>query len=321
MHVLWRVLFLLCALIPALAAAETYPARPVRIVVPTGPGGAPDLIARLLAERLGPVLGQSFLVENRPGAGGTVAHAHVAKSAPDGHTLLFGVDTTIAIAPHVYPSSADVLREFVPAASLASHFFLLVVHPSLPAASLRAFIEHAKSARPPIAFGTGTSSSQQALAMLRLQRAAGTEFLAVPFKAGALITSATVAGQVMASFASGASADAWIKAGKLRVLAVTAARRSEAYPGVPAISEQYPGFEVVAWFGLFALAGTPQAALARLREETYRILALPEVRQLLWNAGALEPLALPIEDFASLVRRDVERYGQLIRELGIGAAR
>lgn len=314
---LCAVLMLLLT-VPLEAWAQAYPSRPVRIVLTTGPGGAPDITARLIADRLTNTLGQPFLVEHRLGAGGSVAHPHVAGSPADGHTLLFGADTNMVISPHLLPPSrVDNLRDFVAVAPLASHFFMLVAHPGVPAANFREFLDYAKRSEKPLAAGTVGVGTQQSLAVMRLRRAAGIQLLDIPFKAGALATAATAAGDVGVSFASGASADSWIKAGKLKALLITAPRRSEIYPDLPAIGEFFPGLEAIAWFGLFAPTGTPDPVLRRLREEIVRALAIPELKQRLWNAGGLEPLVMPIEEFSAQVRRDYERYGQLLRELGV----
>jgi tripartite-type tricarboxylate transporter receptor subunit TctC len=321
---LWQLCAAVLLLLPVHldSWAQGFPSRAVRIVLTTGPGGAPDLTARLIAERLTNALGQSFLVEHRLGAGGSVAHPHVASSPADGHTLLFGADTNMVISPHLMPpSDVDNLRDFVAVAPLASHFFMLVTHSGVPASNFPAFIEYAKRSEKPLAAATVGVGTQQSLAIMRLRRSAGIQLLDIPFKSGALATAATASGEVAVSFASGASADSWIKAGKLKPLLITAARRSEIYPDLPAIGEFFPGTEAIAWFGLFAPAGTPDPVLRRLREEIVRALAIPELKQRLWNAGGLEPLVMPVEEFSALVRRDYERYGQLLRDMGMAVKR
>ncbi len=301
----------------AAAAGAEYPSRPVRIVSPTSPGGAPDIVARTLADKLGPALGQPVVVENRVGSNGNIAAELVARSPADGHTLLLGMDSLFVINPHLYARMPiDVHRDLLPVATVASNFFVLSVHPSLPVRTLPEFVEYARKANPPLTYGSGGNGSQHHLTMEQLKSVAGIELVHVPYKGGAPAMTATVAGEVAAMFA-GTSTAPQIRAGRLRALAITAAKRSEAFPQLPAIGEFYPGFEVTIWLGLFAPAGTPAPALARLREEVAKALAADDVRQKLDNAGGLQAFATSPAEFAALIKSDYDKYGKLVR--GIGA--
>ena len=301
----------------AATAWADYPSRPVRLVCATSPGGAPDIAARTLADKLGPALGQPVVVENRSGSNGNIGAELVARSAADGHTLLLGQDSIFVINPHVYARMpVDVLRDLAPVATVASNFFVLSVHPSLPVRTLPEFVEYARRAKPPLTYASGGNGSQHHLTMEQLKSAAKIELVHVPYKGGAPAMTATVAGEVAAMFA-GTSTAPHIKTGRLRALAVTGAKRSDAFPQLPAIGEFYPGFEVTIWLGLFAPAGTPEPVLARLREEVAKALAADDVREKLNNAGGLQTFATPPAEFPALIRSDYEKYGKLVRAIGL----
>jgi tripartite-type tricarboxylate transporter receptor subunit TctC len=294
-----------------------YPSRPVRIVVTIPPGGAPDLTARIVGDRIAPGLGQPVVIENRPGSNGNIAAELVAKSPPDGHTLLLGADSLIAINPHVYSRMPiDMQRDLVPVASLVSNMFVLSVNPSLPVKTFQEFIEYARQASPPLHYASGGNGSQHQFMMEALKQRAGINLVHVPYKGGAPATTATVAGEVAAMFA-GTSTAPQIKAGRLRALAVTGAKRSHLFPDLPAIGEVYPGYEMTIWLGLFAPAGTPEPVLARLREEIAKALAAPDVKEKLNNAGGLQAFATSPAEFAALIRNDYEKYGKLVRDIGV----
>jgi tripartite-type tricarboxylate transporter receptor subunit TctC len=300
----------------AAAAWAQYPSRPVRLVVPIPPGGAPDIAARIVAEKLAPALGQPVVVETRTGSNGNIAAELVARSAADGHTLLLGMDSLFVINPHLYGRMpVDVHRDLVPVATVASNVFVLSVHPSLPVRTFPEFVEYARQARPPLAYASGGNGSQHHLTMESLKTVAGIELVHVPYKGGAPATTAVVAGEVAAMFA-GTSTAPQIGAGKLRALAVTGAKRSDSFPGLPTIGEFYPGFEMTIWLGLFAPAGTAEAVLARLRAEVDKVLASPAVRERLAAAGGLQPLATSPAEFAALIRADDVKFRELVRRTG-----
>jgi tripartite-type tricarboxylate transporter receptor subunit TctC len=306
---------LFAAAIPA--SAQTFPTRPMRLVVPIPPGGAPDIAARLVGPKLSERLGQPVIIENRAGSNGNIAMEAVGKSAPDGYTMLLGADSNITINPHLYKGMPiDTMKDLVPVASVASNQFVLSVNPSLPVKTFQDFIEYARKANPPLAYASGGNGSQHQMSMEMLKQRAGINLTHVPYKGGSPATTATVAGETMAMFA-GTSSSPQIKAGKLRALAVTGPHRAALFPGLPTIGEFYPGYEVTIWLGLFAPATPPDAVLNRLRTETRAVLAQPDVKQKLNGAGGLEPFATSPEDFAALIRRDYDKYGKLIQVVGI----
>lgn len=307
---------LFATLLCAAALAQTYPTRPIRLLVPIPPGGGPDLVARLIAPKLAEALAQPVVVENRVGGNGSVAGEQVVKSSPDGYTLLLGMDSLMVINPHLYSRMPfDPQKDLVPVASLVSNGFFLAVNPSVPAKTLAEFIEFARRADPPLQYASGGNGSQHHLTMERLKARAGIQMLHVPYKGGSPATTATVAGEV-AAMMSGTSTAAQIRAGKLRAIAYSGPRRSSVLPGVQTISELYPGFEMVQWYGLFAAAGTPEPITARLRAEVNRALAAAELRERLHNAGGVEPWITTPEEFVKVIRDEYAKYAMLVKQVG-----
>jgi len=299
------------------AHAQSYPARPIHLVVAIPPGGAPDIAARIIAERLSQTMGQAFVVDNKPGANGNIAAEFVAKAPPDGYTLLLGQDSIFVINPYLYKKMpVDVRHALVPVSPVATNAFVLAINPSVPAKTFQEFIEIARKSNPPLTYASGGNGSQHHLMMEMLKQRAGIELMHVPYKGGAPATTATLAGETQVMF-SGTSVSPQVKAGKLRAIASSGAKRSEAFPDVPAIGEFYPGYDATIWLGLFAPAGTPEPIMDRLRAEVGMALASPEVRQKLNTAGGLQPLALKPPEFAALIESDSAKYGKMVRELGI----
>jgi tripartite-type tricarboxylate transporter receptor subunit TctC len=307
--------FLACLFSATLAWAQ-FPTRPVTIIVPIPPGGAPDIAARVLADKLGQTLGQPVVVENRAGANGNIANELVARAQPDGYTLGLLADSQIAINPHLYKMPVDTLRDLAPVSPVAVNQFVLTVHPSLPVKTFPEFIEYARKANPPLPYASGGNGSQHHLTMEMLKQRAGINLLHVPYKGGAPAAAATVAGDTVAMW-SGSSNAPQIKAGRLRPLAVSGAKRSPQYPDLPTISEFYPGFENSIWLGLFGPAGIPEPALNRLRTEVNRALESPDVKAKLNAAGGLDPYIANPDEFAALIRRDYAKYAKVVKEIGI----
>ena len=306
----------LAALFAAPALAQ-YPARPVRMIVSIPPGGAPDIAARVLGQKLSESIGQQVVVDNRPGSNGNIAAEIVAKSAPDGHTLGLFADSLITINPHIYAKMpVDTLKDLAPLASVAANQFVLSVNPALPVRTFKEFVEHARKANPPLAYASGGNGSQHQMCMEMLKQRAGINLIHVPFKGGTPATIATVGGETMAMF-SGSSSAPQIKAGKLRGLAVSGKRRSAAFPELPTIGEFYPGYEVTIWLGLFAPASTPPAVLDRLRAEVGKAMAQPDLKEKLMVAGGLDAFATTPGEFAALIRRDYDKYGRVVRQVGV----
>ena len=300
----------------AAANAQPYPSKPVRLLVAFPPGGGPDIVARLLAAKLTETLGQQFIVENRVGANGNIVGDITVKATPDGHTLLVGQDSLFAINPHLYDKMPfDPLRDLVPVASLVSNGFVLAVNPALPAATLPEFVEYVRRVSPPLQYASGGNGSQHHLTMERLKARAGFQMVHVPYKGGAPATTATVAGEVQAMM-SGTSTAPQIRAGRLRALAVTSLTRSTVLPDVPTIAEFYPGFEMTQWYGLFAPPGTPQTVLAQVRAEVNKVLAQPDMKDKLRNAGGIEAWISSPQEFVKAIRDDHAKYAKLVRDVG-----
>lgn len=299
---------------PALAQ---YPSHAIRLIVPIPAGGAPDIVARVVGQKLSELLGAPVVVENHAGSNGNIAGDLVAKAPPDGYTLLLGQDSLITINPHLYAKmSFDPLRDLAPVATLAGNQFVFAVNPSLPVHNFQEFIDYARRTTPPLAYASGGNGSQHHLSMELLKQRAGIDLLHVPFKGGSPATVATVAGDTVAMFA-GTSTATQIKAGKLRALAVTGSRRSLEYPDLPTIGEFYPGYEVTIWLALFAPAGTPDSVLSQLRAAVAKALAAPEVKEKFNAAGGIETFATTPDEFVALIQRDYDKYGKIVKTIGI----
>jgi tripartite-type tricarboxylate transporter receptor subunit TctC len=309
------VLFVLLAA-SASAFAQFPGARPITIIVPIPPGGAPDIAARVIADKLSQNIGHAVVVENKAGANGNIANEFVARAQPDGHTLGLLADSQITVNPHLYKMPIDTLRDLAPVVTVAANQFVLTVNPSLPVRTFPEFIDYAKKANPPLPYASGGNGSQHHLTMEMLKRRAGINLLHVPFKGGAPAAAATVAGDTAAVW-SGSSNAPQIKAGRLRPLAVSGAKRSEQYPDLPTIGEFYPGFENSIWLGLFGPANLPQDVLDKLRAELRRVLESPDVKQKMNAAGGLDPYLTTPEEFSALIRRDYDKYGKVVKDIGI----
>jgi len=302
--------FLGCA-VAAPAAAQQYPARPIRLLVPNPPGGATDSLARVVAPKLGELFGQTVVVDNRPGSNGNLATEATVRATPDGHTLLLGQDSQIVISPHLYRNLPfDTLRDLTPVASLVSTQMLLAVQPSLPVKNPREFVEYARRANPPLAYGSIGNGSQHHLAMEMLKAHTGINLLHVPYKGGGPAMVAFLGGEVAAMF-GGSSAAPHVRSGKLRALAL-AGKRNPAYPDLPALSEFYPGVELTPWLGLLAPSGLPAPVLERVRKETARMLADPATRERIQSIS-LDPFVTTPQEFAAFVRSEYKKYGELVR--------
>ena len=308
-------LLFLTAVFSSVASAQ-YPSRPIHLLVPIPPGGAPDIAARILAERLSPALGQPVVVENKVGSNGNIATEALARAEPDGATIGLIADSQVVINPHLYKMQVDTLKDLTPIATAASNQFVLAINPDIPAKSFPEFIEYARKHQPPLAYASGGNGSQHHLTMEMLKARTGIELLHVPYRGGAPATQATVSGETAAMWA-GSSNAAQIKAGRLRALASSGAKRSAAYPDVPTIGEFYPGFENSIWLGIFGPAGLPDEVLERLRAEIKRALEAPETKERFNRAGGLEPLVTTPEEFTAMIRHDYDKYGALVKKLGV----
>jgi tripartite-type tricarboxylate transporter receptor subunit TctC len=292
-------------------AQGSWPAKPVKILVPTAPGGTADAMARLYGQHMSRVLGQQFYVENRGGAGNTLGIESVVRSPPDGYTLLLGAGT-ITINHLVYKKLPyDVLRDLTPVTQMISVPNVLVVHPSQPMKTLADYIAAAKAAPGKVNYGSAGVGSNLHLAMELLKYRTGIEVTHVPYKGVGPALQDTLAGHVMSMISNVPSSRSHILAGNLRALAVTSLKRAPAVPDVPSISEQgVTGYEVLNWFGMFAPVGTPKEIVDRLQAEAAAMFAEPETRKLLTGEGA-DPVASKPEEFAAFVRAEIKKWDEV----------
>ena len=299
------------------AQAEDYPSRPIRLLVGYPPGGATDIIARICAQGLSERLGKPVVVENRGGSGGNLAGEAAARAAPDGYTLLHGADNMFTINPHVYAKMAyDPLKELTPIASLASNQLVLAVHPSVPAQNLREFVDLAKRSQPPLLYASIGNGSMHHLAMEMLKQHVSIDLTHVPYRGGGPAAIALLAGEIAAMFGGGSIVPT-VQSGRFRGLASTGSVRNPATPDLPTIAEIYPGYEALIWHGLFAPAGVPQPIVDRLRSEIANVMAQPAYAQRLFNTGSGEPYVGTVEAFVARIRNDYEKFGPIIRSMGI----
>ncbi|HVN35833.1 MAG TPA: tripartite tricarboxylate transporter substrate binding protein [Casimicrobiaceae bacterium] len=318
--VLRCVLVIFGALVAAApAGAQSYPTKPVRILVGASPGGGTDIIARILAEKFSEAFKQSFVVENRPGASNTIAADLTAKAPPDGYTLLAATNTGQAIAPHLLKLGYDPLKGLQPVGLVVVVPNVLVVSESVPAKDVRELVALMKAKPNEFQYASSGIGSTQHIAGVGFTTVTGTNAVHVPYKGSSQAHADLITGRVQIMLDTTSSAMPQIKAGKLRPLAVTTAQRSAELPNVPTLAEAgYPGFEMSTWYGLFVTGGTPKPVVDRLASELDRILKLPDVQARLRALGG-EPGAITVERFAEMNRAEYERMGKLIRDNNIKA--
>jgi len=296
------------------ALAQTYPTKPVTIIVPWPPGGPSDIAARPLAKGLSEELKQSFVTDNRGGAGGNIGTAIVTKAAPDGYTLVMGANS-MTINPAIPGMRApDPVRELAPVTKLVTIPDVIAVAPSVEARTLQELLALARRSPRKLAYanrGIGTTSH---MAAELLAQRAGVEFLHIPYNGAGSVFKDVITGEIPIVISSTGTTAPFVRSGQLRALAVTASRRSAALPDVPTVAESgFPGFEVNSWYGVLAPAGTPPEIVGRLHDELVRILALPDVAELLVRQG-MAPVGNTPEQFAAEISADVERWARLVRE-------
>ena len=299
------------------AWAQAYPSKPIRIVVGFPPGGGNDIIARLLGAKMQESWGQSVVIDNKPGAASILAAEHVAKSAPDGHTLFVNATGGMSINPVLYAKLPyDSLKDFVPISMVGSFPLMLVVHPSIPAKTVPELVAYAKANPGKLNYSSGSSAFQVATEMFK--QMTGTDIRHIPYKGSAASITAVIAGDVQMTIVDAPPLMPQIKSGRVKALAVTSAQRSKALPEVPAMAESVPGYEMVLWIGMFAPAGTPREITAKLNAEVVRIVKLPDILEKL-HAMDVDPLGNTPEQVTAWIQREIAKYGPVVKAAGIKA--
>lgn len=302
-------------------AQDAYPSRPVKLVVPFPPGGPTDIMGRTAAKAIGEALGQSFVVENKAGAGGNIGTDAVAKAAPDGYTIGLSAISSLAIAPHLYSKVPfDVEKDFAPISLVGTTPCAIVINPSAPFSDLKGLVAYAKANPGKLGYATSGIGTSNHLATELLQSVAGIELMNVPYKGSSQIVPDLLSGTVLMSMESSlATTLQHIRSGKLKALAVTSPTRSRALPDVPTVAESgYPGFEVETWFGLIAPAGTPPAIVQKLHDAWAKGAKTAEAQAAFDNISGNLRATSP-QDFAAFIKAENQRWGTLIRKLDIKA--
>ena len=296
---------------------QTYPTKPVKLMVGAGAGGGTDIIARMLAEKMTDSLKGTFIVENKPGASNTIAAELTAKAPPDGHTLLVATNTGQAIAPHLIKLSFDPMKDLTPIALVVTVPNVLVVSTSVPANTVKELVTLMKNKPEEFKYASSGVGSTQHIAGEGFDIAAGVKSIHVPYKGSSQAHLDVIAGNVQMMFDTTSSAMGQIKAGKFKPLAVTTAQRSAELPNVPTLAEAgVTGFEMSTWYGVFVTTGTPPDVVAKLQTEVTKIIKLPDVQAKLKGLGG-EPGNLSVDQFTQLNRQEFERFGKLIRQANI----
>jgi tripartite-type tricarboxylate transporter receptor subunit TctC len=298
------------------AHAQSYPVKPVRIIVPVAPGGGTDPQARLLARKFQESMGQTFVVENRTGAASMIGTEAVARAPADGYTLLCAA-STLAGAPSLQKNlSFDVQRDLAPVGQISSAATFLVAHPSVPASSVKEFIALAKKRAGKLNAASGGVGSANHLSLEMLKQRAGIQATHIAYKGSGPATIALMSGEVDFSFAGALTSLPHIRSGRIKALAVTTLKPSSLLPDVPPLASLYPGFESTNWYAVFAPAGTPEAIVSKISQEIARAIRLPDVREFMSREGA-EPVGSTPQEFTAFFRSEVSRYAQVIKSANI----
>lgn len=302
------------------AAAQDYPNKPIKLVVPFAPGGVTDTSGRIIAEALSKRLGQTVIVENQAGASGNIGTTRVAQSAPDGYTLLLGFDGTMAINPHVFAKTGfDGLKDFAPITKIGDATLILVAHPSVPAKDLPALIAYSKTVAGGLSYGTSGNGGTPHLAGEMLKQRSGAALTHIPYKGGGQALQDVLGGQIPLVYTAIAGALQSVKAGRVNAIAVSSARRDPALPNVPTMKESgYPDMVVDSWVALLAPAKTPAAIIDRLQKETAAALAQPDVRERLLGLG-ITPVGNTPEEFGAQWRADLAKFEAVVKSAAIKA--
>jgi tripartite-type tricarboxylate transporter receptor subunit TctC len=302
------------------AAAQQYPSKPIRLIVPFTPGGTTDILARILGQRLSEAMGVQVVIDNRPGAGGNIGAELAAKSAPDGYTLFMGPSGTLAVNPSLYAKLLfDPIRDFAPITLLAMVPSILVVHPSLPVKSVKELIAYAKSHPGKLNYGSSGAGGQPFLAVEYLKLMAGLNIVEIRYKGGAPLTTDLIAGEISLNITGIPTLLPHVKAGRLRALAVSSAKRSAAVPELPTISEAgLPGYDATAWYGVLAPAGTAPEIVAKLNAEINKGIRQPDVAERLAAEGA-EMVGGTPEEFGAFIKTETARWEKVVKAAGVKA--
>jgi tripartite-type tricarboxylate transporter receptor subunit TctC len=300
------------------ACAQAYPSKPIRMVVGFPPGGGNDIIARMVGAKMQEAWGEPVLIDNKPGANSIIAAEYVAKSAPDGYTLLVNATGGMSVNPVLYTKLPyDSLKDFVPISMVGIFPLVLVVHPSVPANSVQELVAYAKANPGKLDYSAGSTAFQVATEMLK--QMTGTDVRHISYKGSAAAIAAVIAGDVQMTIVDTPPLVAQIKAGKVKALGVTSAKRAASMPELPTIAESgVPGYEMVLWIGVFAPAGTPREVVSKLNAEVVRIVKLPDIREKLDGMG-VDPLGNTSEQTAEWIRREIARYGPVVKAANIQA--
>ena len=298
-------------------AADAYPTRPIRLLVPFAPGGGSDTTARILTPKLHEVMGQAWVVDNRGGAGGNLAAEIVAKASPDGYTVFLGFNTILTVNPTLYKLPFSMEKDFAPVTLLATAQYIMVVHQSVAANNLKEFIALAKQKPGAFNFSSGGAGTPLHLAAELFSKRAGIKMTHIPYKGGGPAAAALLGGEVQVLFASIASSLPHVKSGRLKAFATTGTRRSKVAPELPTMIEQgFPGFDVGSWYAFLAPANTPAAIVRRLRDESLKVVAMPEVQQSLSRQGMEAETSTP-QELAARIKSESATWAQVIKEAGI----
>jgi tripartite-type tricarboxylate transporter receptor subunit TctC len=307
---------LLVAVAPLALAADKYPTKPVTVVVPQGPGGANDSVARIVMQKVSENVGQQFIVDNRAGAGGNIGTALAAKAPKDGYTLLLTLSTAHVVNPSLYKSPGfDPVKDFEPVTTVATVPYLLVVNPNFPAKNVKELIDLAKAKPGSISYASAGNGTLNHLLGEMLKTQAKIDLQHVPYKSASASLTDVVSGQVPISFQSMPSAISMVKSGKVRVIGVATKKRVPSLPDVPTIGETLPGFGEDPWYGLFVPAGTPKDIVKFLHDETIKALNDPATKEKLAQQGG-EPLTMSPEQFAAMIKQELPRWDKLVKDSG-----
>jgi tripartite-type tricarboxylate transporter receptor subunit TctC len=312
------VLLLLAALVAPGLFAQGFPSKPVRVIVTFPPGGTPDIYGRIMSAELSRIWNQPVVVENRTGAGGTIGTDFVAKSAPDGYTLLFAADATLTLAPSLYAKLPyDPVKDFAPIVNVTTGPFVLLAHPSFKANNVREFIELARAQPGKIAYASSGAGTQQHLSMATVRAMTGIEVLHIPYKGFGQGLADALANQVPLIFGGITASISLINSGKLKGLGVTSPRRAQALPELPTFAESgMPGFDIQAWYGFVGPAGVPREIVRKIHTDAVSVIQRPDFLERLAKDG-IEPVATSTKAFGAQIKAEIERYRPIVQAAGV----